>query len=34
MALKEFLILGRAASRVEGRTALIQLDYSLEGRCD
>ncbi len=33
MALKEFLILSRPLSgRVEGRTALIQLDYSLEGR--
>jgi hypothetical protein len=30
MALKEFLILSRPLSgRVEGRTALIQLDYSL-----
>jgi hypothetical protein len=33
MELKEFLILSRPLSgRVEGRTALIQLDYSLEGR--
>ncbi len=30
MTLKEFLILSRPRSgRVEGRTALIQLDYSL-----